>query len=248
MAVSPLSRHTPARQHSVAAEGWQPERVSAAVAPLSQANFIRLARFVYDYCGIRITEKKRTMLDSRLRRRMRVLGIADINGYCEYLFGDDDANAETEVIHFIDAITTNKTDFYRESAHFDYLRAKILPHLAEAGQHTIRIWCAASSIGAEPYTLAMELEDFCQPRPGVSYNIVATDICTEVLLKAVNGRYPIPMMEPIPEDRRRKYIMLPRDPMGQEFRIVPRLRAKVSFQHLNLMDDRYPLDRNFDVI
>lgn len=225
-----------------------PDMTPETVEPLSQANFIRLSRFVYDYCGIRITEKKRTMLDSRLRRRMRALGIGGINAYCKYLFDSGDANAKTEIVHFIDAITTNKTDFYRESAHFDYLRAQILPHLAESGGRTIRVWCAASSVGAEPYTLAMELEDFCQVRPGLSYTLVATDICTEVLVKAVAGRYPVAMMEPIPEAMRRKYIMVSRDPNGREFRIVPRLRAKVSFQHLNLMDERYPQDQNFDVI
>lgn len=216
--------------------------------PLTQANFARLSRFIYEYCGIVISEKKRTMLDGRLRRRMRALNIPDVNAYCRYLFDADNKHAEAEITHFIDAITTNKTDFYRESSHFDYLRTKILPQLIDGEQNTIRIWCAASSIGAEPYTLAMVMEEFCLPHADVGYNIVASDICMDVLNKAVIGRYPINMLDPIPEDMRRKYVMLPRKAPLHEFRIVPHLRSKVAFRQLNLMDARYPFERAFDVI
>lgn len=216
--------------------------------PLTQANFSRLARFVYEYCGILITEKKRTMLDGRLRRRMRALNIADVNAYCRYLFDETNDNVEAEITHFIDAITTNKTDFFRENSHFEYLRAQILPQLSNGTHKQMRVWCAASSVGAEPYTLAMVLEEFCQRRSDIGYSITASDISTDVLGKAVNGRYPIGMIDPIPEDMRRKYVLLPRNPPIQEFRIVPHLRSKIAFRQLNLMDARYPFDQMFDVI
>jgi chemotaxis protein methyltransferase CheR len=188
------------------------------------------------------------MIDSRLRRRIRVLEIDDINEYCEFLFDESSAAAETEIVHFIDAITTNKTDFFREKAHFDFMRSRILPHLAEAGRHTIRIWSAACSIGAEPYTIAMELESFCQNVNDLSYSILSSDISTAVLAKAVVGRYPVSMIDPIPDECRRRYIMVSRDPRGGEFRIVPQLRTKVSFFQLNLMDNSYPFGCEFDMI
>lgn len=215
---------------------------------LTKRNFDRLSRFVYDYCGIRITEKKRTMIDGRLRKRMRALHLGDVNDYCDFLFADNNAAARNEVVHFIDAVTTNKTDFFREIAHFEYIEKNILPEFAAAGQRHIRTWSAACSNGAEPYTLAMVLSDFCAGVRGIDYSVLATDICTEVLAKAVEGRYPMSMAAPISEDMRRRYIMLARDPRVQQFRIKPALRSKVSYCQLNLMDSGYPFERNFDLI
>lgn len=215
--------------------------------PLSEKNFLRLSRFVYDYCGIRITPKKRSMVDGRLRRRMRALNIDDINTYCQYLFDGGDTAAK-EVVHFIDAITTNKTDFFREIAHFDYLRDHILPTLAQSGSRTIKFWSAASSTGAEAYTAAMVLEDYCGAIRGMDYWILATDICTAVLAKGLSGRYPLTMIDPIPPEMRRRHLMVSRDPSVKEFRIVPQLRAKVAFSHINLMDATYAYDRDFDIV
>lgn len=215
---------------------------------LSDENFERLAVFIYDYCGIRITEKKRTMIDGRLRKRMRMLGIANINSYCDFLFANDDAATGSEIVHFIDAVTTNKTDFFRENSHFEYVTETLLPEITDSGRHTIHAWSAACSTGAEPYTMAMVLADFCARKSGIDYSILATDICTEVLNKAVCGRYPLAMADPIPDDVRRRYIMLARDPRVHEFRVKPALRSKVRFSQLNLMDSHYPFERNFDLI
>ncbi len=215
--------------------------------PLSDRNFERLSEFVHDYCGIRITSKKRTMVDGRLRRRMRALEMDDINDYCAFLF-EGDADAEEEVVNFIDAITTNKTDFFREPAHFVFLQSQILPLLAETGRRRIKIWSAASSTGAEAYTIAMILDDFCLRNRGMDYSILATDISTEVLDKGLRGRYPDTMLEPVPEEFRRRYVMVANDAKAREFRIVPHLRSKVAFFQLNLMDRRYPFDLDYDLI
>jgi chemotaxis protein methyltransferase CheR len=215
---------------------------------LSDQNFWQLAQFIHDYCGIRITAKKRSMIDGRLRRRMRTLGIANINDYCGFLFDEEGHACNSEVVHFIDAITTNKTDFFREPAHFDYIEAQILPAYARAGKRKIKVWSAACSTGAEPYTLAMVLEDFQRTAPGIGYSILATDLCTEVLNKGLDGCYPEMMLAPIPEERRRRYVMIARSPGFHEFRIVPSLRSKVTFTQLNLMEESYPFDADFDMI
>ena len=138
-------------------------RTAARQAPeseqLSAKNFQRLAKFIQDYSGIKMPASKRTMLEGRLRRRMRATQIDDLNAYCRYLFEED--GMASEVIHMIDAVTTNKTEFFREPAHFDFLVAKGLPALAAKGRRDIKIWSSACSTGAEPYTIAMIMDEFC---------------------------------------------------------------------------------------
>jgi chemotaxis protein methyltransferase CheR len=209
---------------------------------MTDAVFQRLAALIQTYSGIQITPQKRTMVEARLHRRMRALGIVQAEDYCHRLEVDG-----AEVVQFINDITTNKTDFFREPVHFEFLAEHILPMIARGGRRTIKIWSAASSIGAGAYTCAMVMEDSCR-RFRMDYSILATDICTDVLEAGIKGRFPISMLDPIPEPQRKRYVMMPRDPQRNEFRIAPELRAKVTFQHLNLMDQAYPVARDFDVI
>ncbi len=215
--------------------------------PLSDKNFWRLCDLVYQVCGIKLTQKKRSMIDGRLRRRMRNLKIVNINDYCRLLF-DGSQDADLELVFFIDAVTTNKTDFFREPAHFVYLQNSVLPGWRADGRRRVKVWSAAASTGAEAYTAAMVIDDFFHDRGGLDYSVLATDICTEVLENGKAGLYPDHMLEPIPEEFRRRYVLLPRDPARREFRIARALRSKVTFQRLNLMDDRYAADRDFDLI
>lgn len=216
---------------------------TASFDRVSDAIFERLAVFIQGYCGIQITPQKRVMVETRLHRRMRTLGIASVENYCAVLFGADQA----EVIAFINEITTNKTDFFREPVHFNFLAENILPQIARNGRRMVKIWSAASSTGAEAYTCAMLLEDF-RRRQNLDYSIRATDICTDVLQTGTTGRYPVYMMNPIPEAMRQRYVMVSRNPSCKEFRIVPALRQKVAFARLNLMDQTYPMAKDFDVI
>ncbi len=214
--------------------------------PLSVRNFGRLSEFIHAYSGIKMPAAKRTMLEGRLRRRMRAHGFSDVNEYCRYLF--EDGGLDGEAVNLIDAVTTNKTDFFREPVHFDVLRETLLPKLASTGRNRIKLWSAACSTGAEPYTLAMVLDDFCEGRRSLDYSILATDICTEVLDQAVAGRFPEAMIEPVSMEQRRRYVMSDRNPASREVRIAPALRSKVAFARLNLMDATYPVDRDMDVV
>jgi chemotaxis protein methyltransferase CheR len=217
-------------------------------ALLSDKNFRHLCEFVHRLCGITLTAKKKSMVDGRLRRRMRALGIGDINDYCHFLFEEGSAEAESELVYFIDAVTTNKTDFFREPAHFSFMENHIFPGYLEAGRRNIKVWSAASSMGAEAYTIAMVIDSYFDGRGDIDYSILATDICTDVLKKGSAGRYPDSMLEPIPEEHRRRYVLIPEDPTRHEFLITRKLRSRVGFQQLNLMDDRYPFSRDFDFI
>jgi chemotaxis protein methyltransferase CheR len=215
-------------------------------APLSAFNFERLVRFIKSYSGIALNTSRRTMLEGRLRRRCRAVGIDDINEYCRILFDESGPEIDAEVVHLVDAVTTNKTDFFRESVHFDYLTRTILPEILRSGPRRIKVWSAACSIGAEPYTLAMLLDDFCRRHPGMDYSILATDISYDALQKALIGCYPEAMIEPVPLDLRHQYVMRSAD--SNEVRMAPRLRSSVSFARLNLMDETYPVPSDFDVI
>lgn len=215
------SRHVPAGEH------------------LSKRNFARLAGFIHDYAGIKMPESKITMLEGRLRRRVRAAGYATMEGYCDFVFRED--NLASEALHLINAVTTNKTDFFREPAHFDYLQKVALPALIDAGVKTLRVWSSACSTGPEAYTLAMVLDDFATASGKLPYGILATDLDTDVLETARRGIYPAEMVDPVPEAFARKYVLCPRDTERREVRMHPKLRSAIGFARLNLMDERYPV-------
>lgn len=213
---------------------------------LSSRNFKRLASYIYNYSGIKMPEAKITMLEGRLRRRLRVTGHPTLDSYCTYLF--ENGGLDRESVYLIDVVTTNKTDFFREPSHFDYMSGTILPELARRGARQIRIWSSACSIGAEPYTIAMLLEEFLTSQKGPDYVILATDLSTEVLDKARRGVFSEDMIAPLPPDMIAKYIRYAREPGRGEVRIVPRLRSRIGFARLNLMDDSYEIGDPVDMI
>lgn len=213
---------------------------------LSTGNFKRLAELIHGYSGIKMPPNKRTMLEGRLRRRMRATQIATLNDYCRYLF--EDGGLDAEIIHLIDAVTTNKTEFFREPAHFKFLENQALPALAKRGRRTIKAWSAACSIGAEPYTLAMVLEEHRRRTRGGDYSILCTDLSTQVLDLAVAGVFSEAMIAPVEMELRRRYLMRARDARRDQVRIVPQLRSKLAFARLNLMDEAYPVERDMDMI
>ncbi|KQM57219.1 MULTISPECIES: CheR family methyltransferase [unclassified Sphingomonas] len=212
---------------------------------LSPQKFTRLSALIFDQTGIKMPATKSTMLQGRLQRRLREVGIATLDAYCDHLF-DGSAHPD-EMTHLINAVTTNKTDFFREPGHFDFMTQTALPALADAGRRRIRAWSAACSTGAEPYTMAMVLDQFAQ-KSGVDYGILATDIDTAVLETARRGIYPAELVEPVPATLRQRYIATSRDRASNQVRIVPALRSAIGFARLNLMDVRYPVGEPMDII
>lgn len=215
---------------------------------LSRQNFNRLTAFIEEYSGIRLPESKLTMLEGRLRRRLRATGIHDLDAYCEHVFTS--GRLSGEMLHLIDAVTTNKTDFFREPAHFRYLTERAVPELLEArGEGAqITVWSAACSTGAEPYTLAMVLDDLSRRRRPFRYSILATDICTEVLQTAIAGIYPEAALAPTPAELHKRYVQRSRDRSAGLVRIAPELRSKIRFGRLNLVEATLPAPRDLDVL
>ncbi len=213
---------------------------------LTPRNFSRIAAHIYERVGIIISENKRTMVESRLRRRLTVVGAHDLNTYCDQVFSGALGDGEDE--HLINAITTNKTDFFREPKHFDYMMGTIVPAMLKQGTRKIKVWSAACSTGAEPYTIAMLLDDALAGRSATGFEITATDIDTKVLETARRGIYETEMIEPVPDRLRRKYVMTPNDTKRREIRIATKLRSTIGFGRMNLMDARYPAPRDNDMV
>ena len=210
----------------------------SAIAVLSQDLFAQLSTFIYDTCGIKMPPTKKTMLEARLIKRMRSLGLASFQEYCRYLFSPE--GEAKELVHMIDAVTTNKTDFFREPQHFEYLLNKAIPDIiAGIGtgiRKTFTVWSAACSSGEEVYTLTMVLEEFARTRPGFNYMVLGTDISTKVLETAKAAIYDEERIIPIPLDLRQRYLLRSKDPKRKDVRIIPELRAKARFRWLNFMD------------
>lgn len=218
-------------------------------AALGAAEFRRLADFIHAHCGIRLPSAKRIMVESRLRKRLRALGLSSFREYCDLVFG---ARGGGERLHLVDALTTNKTDFFREPQHFEYLLRTALPQLVRdfgAGvRRPLAVWSAACSTGEEPYTLAMVLAEVAGKIAGFRFQILATDISTRVLEHARRGIYAADRVEPVPAALRRKYLLRSRDRARNLVRVAPQLRGLVKLRRLNLLDDDLGLRERQDAI
>jgi chemotaxis protein methyltransferase CheR len=217
---------------------------------LSEHDFNRLIRLIHEYSGITIVSAKRIMLEGRIRRRLNALGLNGFREYCDYLFSTQ--GMHDELTPMIDSVTTNKTDFFREPTHFDFLQNTAVPTLRKThGAGTIRsfnIWSSACSSGEEPYTMSIVLAEIAANNSRFQYAVYATDISTRVLDIARTAVYPHETVEPIPLALRKKYLLKSRDKDQGLVKIAPMIRDKVSFRKLNLMDAAYGLKLPMDVI
>lgn len=216
---------------------------------LTIRDFADLAEFIGETSGIRITAAKKTMVEGRLRHRVRALGFADIRAYCIYLFREGGLAEEGPQI--IDAVSTNKTDFFREIEHFHFLTEIALPTLAMKGigqSEPLQVWSSAASTGAEAYSLAMTIADYAERTRALRFSILATDICRDVLETGVEAVYSDAMMAPVPAHMRARYLMRSKDRSAGEVRIVPELRRAVSFAYLNLIEVGYRLPHQMHIV
>lgn len=201
---------------------------------LSPRDFQRLGQFIESHCGIRMPEGKRVMLESRLRKRLRKLGLSDFGDYCDRVLGGD----SEERVAMLDAVTTNKTDFFREPRHFEYLASTAIPALGPRLPAGLRVWSSACATGEEPWTLAIVLAEVAGRIPGFRYQILGTDLSTEVLAAAKAATYPEERVGPVPISLRQKYLLRRKDGAAI-VRIAPQLRAQVRFERFNLLESDF---------
>lgn len=190
------------------------------------------------------------MLQGRLMKRLRHLDMNSFDGYCDYIFSPE--GKAQELFNMLDAVTTNKTDFFREPKHFDILTSTVLPELAQnqgAGiRRRLAMWSAGCSTGAEPYTIAMILAEYATGHEEFDYVIYATDISTKVLAKAREAIYTEKEAAPIPLALKKKYLLRSKEKSRELVRIVPGLRKRLEFSRLNFMDRDYNIKAGMDVI
>ncbi len=216
--------------------------------PMTDREFKALGEFIQSRFGIKMPPAKKTMLQSRLTKRLRAMNMSSYSQYQDYLFSPE--GMKEEVPRMLDAVSTNKTDFFRERSHFDILSQELLPVWLKntGGGKILTAWSAGCATGEEPYSLAMILAEFAAAHPPLDFTILGTDISEEAIGKARKAIYFREKINDIPPDFKKKYLMRSRDPRKARVRIVPELRNKVSFRRLNLMESLPSQNNKKDII
>jgi chemotaxis protein methyltransferase CheR len=193
---------------------------------ITDQEFTLFQRLIYKLAGISLSDAKRVLLVGRLSKRLKHYRFDTFSQYYRLLASGDHPQ---EVQQMVDLLTTNETYFFRESAHFDFLRDRIIPHWR--GKPPFRVWSGASSSGEEAYTIAMVLAEHL---PNTPWEIFGSDISMTVLAKAAAGLYPLERIEGIPEGFLKKYCLKGVRAQEGYFLIRPELRQRVRFEQLNL--------------
>lgn len=202
---------------------------------LTTEQFSRFQRLIYQQCGIRLDDRKVTLLSSRLQKRLRALSIDDADAYFRLVTS---AGGKDELVQMLNVITTNETSFFRTQPHFDWFTDSFIGEMVArnaAGTHrpSLRIWSAACSIGAEPYTLALCLADHRQKMPDWKLTILGTDLCENSLAIAKAGRFKPRTLDGIPAAKWTRYFRKRDD--GDELQLRDEYLKMVTFRRHNLM-------------
>lgn len=218
---------------------------------ISDRDFARVADLVERTVGIHLPPHKRSMVELRVARRARVLGMSGLDEYCTFVF--DEGGATVEQTALIDAITTNKTDFFREAEHFEQLTEVVLPdlraHHVDLGiVRPLRVWSAGCATGEEPYTIAMVLADYTRHHAPFAFRVRATDVSSVAIREAVRAVYPEERVCAVPVELRRACLLRHRDHAMGVVRIAPEIRSAVKFSRHNLFSDPPLEDGLFDVV
>lgn len=210
---------------------------------MDKKTFDEFRRVVYEKSGITLHEGKEALVAARTGKRMRALGIENHRQYLDYILHD---RTGSEVIQLLDVISTNVTHFFRESTHFDFLGQQ-LGVLISSGQNKIRIWCAASSSGEEPYSIAMTFLENCNGFRG-DMRILATDISTKVLTTAISGFYSKEKTKDIPPLLKDRYFEPAKVDNTDGYLVRKSVRDMITFSRLNLSAPPFPMHGPFDFI
>ncbi len=218
---------------------------------ISDELFLQFGKMITERYGIKMPLEKKIMFQARLQRRLRELDIYSFDEYASRLFTD--TNDSTEFDLLADFISTNKTEFFREKDHFDFLNSDIFPeYLKNTGSSffpELKLWSSGCSSGQEAYSIGIQLEEFMREN-GVSfdYSILATDISGKMLKLAKEAVYPMSQVEGMPIELKHRYFLKSKSDNDQKVRVVKEIREKVRVGYLNLMDGLYPFQTQFDVV
>lgn len=205
----------------------------------SRRDFEEIRNLIYDHAGIALSDAKEDMVYSRLARRLRATGIRSFRDYLNHLR----AGHEEEWEAFVNSLTTNLTDFFREAHHFQILK----DFLKTRKDRPITIWCSASSTGEEPYSIAMTAMEVFGGL-GAPVKVLASDLDTNVLKKGREGIYPIERLQKLSPAQQKQFFLRGTGDNAGMARVKAELRAMVDFFQLNLLDARYPISEPLDAI
>jgi chemotaxis protein methyltransferase CheR len=220
------------------------------VRPVTDKEFGLFQKLIYEKAGIYLAAPKRALVDSRLAKRIRELGLDSFTAYYHHVAEDRDG---AELIQLLDRISTNETHFFREPRQFEFLETQIIANWtaqAAAGMRFRRIiaWSAGCSTGEEPYSLAMVLRDHFPPSAGWEIEILATDLSTRVLDYAGAAIWPIAKADEIPAKYLKRFMLKGIGAQAGKMKTAPEIRTMVRFERLNLNDEVYPVSGSFDLI
>jgi len=215
---------------------------------MTKEEFVRLSSFIFEEYGIKMPLQKKLLLQGRLRSRLKARNISNFSDYIDFLFSDH--GKQIELVNMIDVVTTNKTDFFREPDHFEFIFETFLPEKFQQlkSGEVFKVWSAGCSTGEEPYTLGIIMSEFKALHPGFDYHIYATDISSRVLEYAGQAVYPENKVAVIPLSLKQHYLLKSKDQTKKEVRIVSALRSKITFERHNLMEIGKFLHNDFDLI
>ncbi len=213
-------------------------------AELSDKDFQAFSDFIYNEYGIKMPPVKRVMLQGRLLKRIRELNMNSYTEYKTYFFSQE--GQKKEIFNFLNVITTNKTDFFREPVHFDFLRDEVLPKHQK--NSLFKVWSAGCSSGEEPYTISIVLNEYKRLLPNFNYSILGSDISNKVLTNAAKGVYAENKIALIPLEFKKRYFLKSKNRNNPTVRVKPELQKNIALKHVNLMDSHYNMNETFDVI
>ncbi len=223
----------------------QTERAAPGLPVLDERDFRLFQALLAREAGVQLGETKHALVQNRLARRLRALGLASFPDYYRHVVSARD----DELQHLLDALTTHETRFFREPVHFEFLAQQALPRLlARRGRRRLRAWSAACSTGEEAYSLGMSLLSGVPPEAGVEIELLASDLSTGVLAQARRGVYALERASEIPDGLLRRFMLRGVRSEAGRMRVGSELRALARFERFNLAAAEWPASPPFDVI
>ena len=221
-----------------------------ALQPITEQQFSRFQKLIYSAAGIHLAPHKKALLEARLSKHIRELGLDSFDAYYKHVVS---AAQGDELIRMLDRVSTNETHFFREPRQFEFLENRVFAEWREKAASglkpkRLRLWSAGCSSGEEPYSIAMLLLDHFQRHSGWELEILATDLSTRVLDKAQAAVWPIVKAQEIPEKYLQQCMLRGTGSQHGKMQAGAEIRSLIRFERLNLNDERYPITGRFDAI
>jgi len=217
--------------------------IETALQPITEQEFSRFQKLIYGVAGIHLAPHKKALLEARLSKHIRELGLDSFDAYYKHVVA---AGQDDELVRLLDRVSTNETHFFREPRQFEFLESRVFEEWRETAAagikpKRIRLWSAGCSSGEEPYSIAMLLLDHFPQHNGWELEIFATDLSTRILDKAQAAIWPVVKAKEIPEKYLQRFMLRGTGSQDGKMKAGAEIRSLIQFERLNLNDERYPI-------